>query len=155
MLPPTITGECVARWALCVCAEKGATSRAGLCRRRGVKLLLVFKRGCTAGQTPVLPVCLPLTESSSLCDRQFYQSVELLKHKTPGTPACLQPQRAKKHRPHWVTASALAFFPPQPPSLTSFSSRASASPSHFSQLVATVWRDAYLHNYMDQTCTIY
>lgn len=80
----------------------------------------MFKREFTAGQTSVLPVCLPLTESSgsSLCDRQFYQSVELLKHKTPGIPVCLQPQRAKRHRPHWVTASALLFsrtLSPPPP----------------------------------------
>lgn len=90
------------------------------CRRHWLKLLLVFKREFTAGQTSVLPVCLPLTESSgsSLCDRQFYQSVELLKHKTPGIPVCLQPQRAKRHRPHWVTASALLFsrtLSPPPP----------------------------------------
>lgn len=67
-----------------------------------------------AGQAPGLPVCSALTESSSrLCDRQLYQSVKLLKHKTQGISACMQPKRAKKHRPHWVSLC-----PSTPPPLT-------------------------------------
>ncbi|KAJ4947875.1 hypothetical protein JOQ06_009906, partial [Pogonophryne albipinna] len=50
-------------------------------------------------------------ESNSLCDRQFYQSVELLRRNTPGVPACLQPQRAKKHRPHWLFDGIECEFP--------------------------------------------
>lgn len=45
----------------------------------------VFKGEFTAGKDVCLAVCLPLTESSSLCDRQFYQSVELLEHNAPGS----------------------------------------------------------------------
>lgn len=97
-------GEWQTLWAMS--GGKVVTDRWGsFCRRHWVELL-VFQGEFTAGQTAVLPVCLPLTESSSLCDRQSHQSVELLEHKTPGTTACLQPQQAKTYRPHWVTASA-------------------------------------------------
>lgn len=91
---------------------KEGTGRPGVpCSGHWLKpLLLVFGENSWRSRWMCFLSASHQRESSScLCDRQFYQSVKLLKHKTQGNAVCLQPKRAKKHKPHWVTASPPPF----------------------------------------------